>query len=182
MIQAAITILLAHNLHKTEIKIHLKEPKIPFQMLGNRLIFLMMIYHSKREKELSFSFFTNLESELYLHRLVNKRKEKRTYGFYERIFGELQPNSDDEATVHCPWHEDSEASAHINIESRVFHCKACDLGLSETAFVQKHMGCGYGEALQYTKLFERTLTSDEKWTENMMNLMEDSKCQERLRS
>ena len=43
--------------------------------------------------------------------------------------------------VHCPWHEDSEASAHINIESRVFHCKACDLGLSETAFVQKHMGC-----------------------------------------
>ncbi|MDA2681065.1 CHC2 zinc finger domain-containing protein [Bacillus cereus group sp. Bc011] len=100
--------------------------------------------------------------------------------FYERIFGELQPNSSDEAAVHCPWHEDSEASAHINIESRVFHCKACDLGLSETAFVQKHMGCSYGEALQYTKLFERTLTSDEKWTENMMNLMEDSKCQERL--
>ena len=84
--------------------------------------------------------------------------------------------------MHCPWHEDSEASAHINIESRVFHCKACDLGLSETAFVQKHMGCSYGEALQYTKLFERTLTSDEKWTENMMNLMEDSKCQERRKA
>jgi hypothetical protein len=72
--------------------------------------------------------------------------------FFNKYFGEGSENSSSERFVKCPFHDDKIASAHVNTEKSVFHCKACDVGLSEPAFLAKTQGVSYGEALEILNL------------------------------
>lgn len=57
-----------------------------------------------------------------------------------------------ETNVICPFphhtangmsYLETNPSAHVNTQDRVFHCKACGEGHSETSFIQKLLGCSY---------------------------------------
>jgi hypothetical protein len=66
--------------------------------------------------------------------------------FFERYFGEL---TDGENQVCCPFHNDTRPSAHVNTEKGLFHCKVCDLGISEAVFTKKLLNMGYKDALKF---------------------------------
>ena len=57
-----------------------------------------------------------------------------------------------EVNVACPFthhtingipYLEANPSAHINTQERVFHCKACGVGHSETSFIQAILGCSF---------------------------------------
>src|SRR5690606_32558743 len=83
-----------------------------------------------------------------------------------------------EYNVCCPFpHKDhvgnyyteKNPSAHINPDQNVFHCKVCDLGLSEASFLARIEGISYKDALVTLKLMENSEhTSWEVREENLM--------------
>ncbi len=50
-------------------------------------------------------------------------------------------------------YKETNPSAHINLDKGLFHCKVCDKGLSETAFISELFGCSYESAIKISKLF-----------------------------
>lgn len=50
-------------------------------------------------------------------------------------------------------YKETNPSAHINLDKGLFHCKVCDKGLSETAFISELFGCSYEAAIKISKLF-----------------------------
>src|SRR6185312_877179 len=99
--------------------------------------------------------------------------------FFNRYF-KLEgksPSDQGEYTVLCPFdHKDrdgnsfkeSNASAHINENSSLFHCKSCGEGISEVSFVSKIEGIPYKEALMFLKTLEESDKSD--WGHMQANL------------
>jgi len=68
----------------------------------------------------------------------------------------------EETAVCCPFphytvnnmeYFETNPSAHINLSKGLFHCKVCDRGLSETAFISEILGCSYEDAVKVSKLF-----------------------------
>lgn len=44
-------------------------------------------------------------------------------------------------------------SAHINIEKKIFHCKVCNAGHNEVSFIKAVLGCTFGNATRLSKAF-----------------------------
>ena len=70
---------------------------------------------------------------------------------------------DGEHQVCCPFphntangiaYFETNPSAHVNMEKRLFHCKACGTGLNERTFVQKVFGCDNNSAAKILKTCE----------------------------
>lgn len=84
-------------------------------------------------------------------------------GFFERYFGISEDA--DEVAVRCPFPHRTESgleyfetnpSAHVNTKQRLFHCKVCNQGHSETAFIAKVLECTYGNAARLAKVFNNS--------------------------
>ena len=81
--------------------------------------------------------------------------------FFEYYFNEYD-FSKREVAVCCPFphhtetgveYMESNPSAHVNKEKGLFHCKVCDKGLSEIAFIAEVLDCSYEVATKINKLF-----------------------------
>jgi len=77
----------------------------------------------------------------------------------------------EEAAVCCPFSHSTDQgleyyernpSAHVNTINKLFHCKSCDKGYSETAFVSAILGCDYGAAVKITYAFNNS-EDKEQW-------------------
>lgn len=100
--------------------------------------------------------------------------------FFNSYFklGEQETSLQGEYTVLCPFdHKDSKgnsyketnASAHINRENSVFHCKSCGKGISEVAFISKIEGISYKDSITFIQTLEDSPNSD--WTLMHNNLL-----------
>ena len=67
-----------------------------------------------------------------------------------------------EVNVACPFthhtingipYLEANPSAHVNTQERVFHCKACGVGHSETSFIQAILGCSFVYAKKLLNCF-----------------------------
>lgn len=94
-----------------------------------------------------------------------------------------------EYNVCCPFpHKDhvgnyyteKNPSAHINPDQDVFHCKVCDLGLSEASFLARIEGISYKDALVTIKLM--TNSEHTSWEVREENLMNSQKTMELVNS
>lgn len=81
--------------------------------------------------------------------------------FFEYYFAEYD-FSKKETAVCCPFthhtengmeYTETNPSAHINKDKGLFHCKVCNKGLSEIAFIAEILGCTYEVATKLSKLF-----------------------------
>lgn len=103
--------------------------------------------------------------------------------FFKKYFKDKMHEYDTgELSVLCPFpHKDEKGnpyyeavpSAHINPDKSVFHCKVCDVGLSEANFLAKIQGISYKDALVLLKDMEAHHKDD--WTqlhENFINSTE----------
>lgn len=91
--------------------------------------------------------------------------------FFTKYFNldEQEPMDNGEFQVCCPFnhkdekgnlYKETHASAHINPEKDVFHCKVCAEGLSEARFVTKIEGITYKNALMLLSEMERSQTQN----------------------
>lgn len=79
--------------------------------------------------------------------------------FFESYFGIVGTKT--ETAVCCPFphtangtaYYEQHPSAHVNMESGLFHCKACNRGHSQVSFIQEIMGCDFITALELARLF-----------------------------
>lgn len=87
-------------------------------------------------------------------------------GYFEYRF-DIDNGSCEEVPVKCPFphytpngdvYYEQHASAHVNLQSRVFHCKVCDAGYNEVSFVSKDLGCTLGNATRLIKLYNNSET------------------------
>lgn len=81
--------------------------------------------------------------------------------FFEYYFDEYD-FSKRETAVCCPFphhtesgleYQETNPSAHVNLDRGLFHCKVCDKGLSETSFISTIFGCSYEAAVKISKMF-----------------------------
>lgn len=106
--------------------------------------------------------------------------------FYERDGVLNDPNAAKEISVLCPFAHDSgfehNASAHINIEKGVFHCKTCEAemrfdhgGLSEANFIAKYYNMSYIKAISLINELSPDQDPEEDedtWNRAVTNLLE----------
>lgn len=68
-----------------------------------------------------------------------------------------------EQQVACPFdhhtasgmpYKETRPSAHVNTLEKLFHCKACNTGLTELQFIEKILGCSYIQARKLQLAFE----------------------------
>ena len=80
--------------------------------------------------------------------------------FFEDYFG--IDSAAVEVNVPCPFvhrtangipYLESNPSAHVNTQDRVFHCKACGAGHNETSFIQQILGCSFVYAKKLLQCF-----------------------------
>jgi 5S rRNA maturation endonuclease (ribonuclease M5) len=80
--------------------------------------------------------------------------------FLTEYFGIIEVTK--EQAVACPFYhhtasgmpyKETRPSAHVNTEEKLFHCKACNTGLSELQFIQKVLGCEYAQARKLQNVF-----------------------------
>lgn len=80
--------------------------------------------------------------------------------FFEDYFG--IDSAATEVNVTCPFthrtangmpYLESNPSAHVNTQDRVFHCKACGVGHNETSFIQQVLGCSFVYAKKLLNCF-----------------------------
>ena len=87
-----------------------------------------------------------------------------------------------ETAVCCPFdhftvngipYKETNPSAHVNTEKKVFNCKVCGAGFSETQFIQHIFDCSYMDAKRLEKAFE---TNEDiiEWN-SITSLSEESK-------
>ena len=101
-------------------------------------------------------------------------------GFLTEYFGILEGTK--EQAVFCPFdhhtasgipYKETRPSAHVNSMEKLFHCKACNTGLSEIQFIQKILGCDYPQARKLQLAFETDETLAD-WEESV-TLTEETK-------
>ena len=90
-------------------------------------------------------------------------------GFFEYYF-ELDA-SKTENQVLCPFthtvpnttlvYHEQHPSAHVNLDKRTFHCKACSTGHSEHSFIQALYGCSFANASRLQYLYQQCESSAE---------------------
>lgn len=104
--------------------------------------------------------------------------------FFSKYFklDDIEPMDNGEYSVCCPFphkdqhgndYKETHASAHINPEKEVFHCKVCDIGMSEASFVQRIEGISYKEALKTIQLMEREVVGGD-WAVRVDTLKKSS--------
>jgi hypothetical protein len=93
-------------------------------------------------------------------------------GFFEDYFDVVDGST--EVNVACPFphhtangieYIESNPSAHVNTRDRVFHCKACGTGHSETSFIETILGCSF----IYAKKLQACFNTEEdifQWKES----------------
>lgn len=100
--------------------------------------------------------------------------------FLTEYFGILEGTK--EQAVLCPFdhhtasgipYKETRPSAHVNSLEGLFHCKACNTGLSEIQFIEKVLGCDYAQARKLQIAFSTDETLAE-W-ENCVNLTQETK-------
>ena len=101
--------------------------------------------------------------------------------FFEYYFDEYD-FSKKETAVCCPFphhtasgmeYQETNPSAHVNLDKGLFHCKVCDKGLSEIAFIAEVLGCRYEDATKIAKMFT---TKEDRFTwENDIQLTPEIK-------
>lgn len=93
--------------------------------------------------------------------------------FFEHYFDEVEFTGR-ETTVCCPFphhtvngieYEETRASAHINLDKGVFHCKSCGASHSEVGFIAAVLGCDYKVATALRAKFEENNESIHTWKE-----------------
>ena len=57
-------------------------------------------------------------------------------------------------TAHNLTYLENTPSAHVNMDKRLFHCKACGVGLNEKQFVERILGCDGNSATKILKVCE----------------------------
>ena len=81
--------------------------------------------------------------------------------FLAEYFGLLEGSK--EQSVLCPFdhhtasgipYQETRPSAHVNTIDKLYHCKACNTGLSELQFIEKLLGCDYAQARKLQQAFE----------------------------
>lgn len=81
--------------------------------------------------------------------------------FFEHYFTDAD-FSKRETAVCCPFEHrlsngepyfETNASSHINLDKGLFHCKVCNVGLTETSFISKLLGCSYEDAVKVGRQF-----------------------------
>lgn len=84
-------------------------------------------------------------------------------GFFEDYFDITDTST--EVNVSCPFphhtvngvaYLESNPSAHVNTQDRVFHCKACGVGHNETSFIEAVLGCSFIYAKRLKTCFDNT--------------------------
>lgn len=63
-----------------------------------------------------------------------------------------------EQRVCCPFHEDMNASASINLDKRLFNCAVCEKGFTETQLTAKLENISYTTAVSLVNLFKNSET------------------------
>ena len=100
--------------------------------------------------------------------------------FLTEYFGILEGTK--EQAVNCPFdhhtasgipYKETHPSAHVNSMEGLFHCKACNTGLSELQFIQKILGCDYAQARKLQLIFQTNETLAD-WEESVI-LTEETK-------
>lgn len=85
--------------------------------------------------------------------------------FLAEYFGVVEGTG--EQMVHCPFdhhtasgipYKETRPSAHVNTSDNLFHCKACNTGLSELQFIEKILGCNYTQARKLQLAFSTNET------------------------
>lgn len=93
--------------------------------------------------------------------------------FLTEYFGVLEGTK--EQAVLCPFdhhtasgipYKETRPSAHVNTLENLFHCKACNTGLSEIQFIEKVLGCDYAQARKLQLAFSTDETLAE-WEESV---------------
>lgn len=93
--------------------------------------------------------------------------------FLTEYFGILEGTN--EQAVHCPFnhhtasgipYKETRPSAHVNTAENLFHCKACNTGLSEIQFIEKILGCDYAQARKLQLAFSTDETLAE-WEDSV---------------
>ena len=91
-------------------------------------------------------------------------------GFFEHYFNFTNEERREEVAVCCPFphttpsgveYFESNPSAHINVKTRMFHCKVCSQGYSEIAFITKCYNTTFGNATRLAKVFNNDETLDQ---------------------
>lgn len=89
-------------------------------------------------------------------------------GYFEKHFNIISEvaNSKGEVKVLCPFHSDTNPSATVNLDKRLFHCWVCgnEASGSEAQFMAKVEGISEGEA--YKKILAMSSKDRENWTLN----------------
>lgn len=102
--------------------------------------------------------------------------------FFEHYFSNCG-FSKKETAVCCPFphhtsnglqYYETNPSAHINLEKKLFHCKVCGEGKSEVAFIAQILGCDYETAVRIQKFYKDDDEDLFHWTEKI-NLPEEVK-------
>ena len=95
--------------------------------------------------------------------------------FFEHYFSDYG-FSKKETAVCCPFphhtgsgvaYYETNPSAHVNLEKRLFHCKVCGEGKSEPAFIAQVLGCNYETAIRIQKFYKDDNDDYFHWTENI---------------
>lgn len=107
-------------------------------------------------------------------------RRKSRMQFFNKFFNLQNMDTMDsgEYAVCCPFdhhdqygnaYKEHNASAHINPEKGVFHCKVCDVGLSEPNFLAKIEGIRYKDALIMLREIEESPQDD--WATREQNIL-----------
>lgn len=106
--------------------------------------------------------------------------------FFSEYFGVT--DSFAEQQVLCPFehktangqtYTETHASAHVNTEKKVFHCKACGCGYSELQFLERVLGCTPTNAVRILKAFEHA-ENQSVWTQTKQLSAEGSELGKQL--
>lgn len=93
--------------------------------------------------------------------------------FFKRYFSGVDFEGKEEVKVHCPFHDDENASASVNTENSLFRCHVCQKGYNELGFIAKVNNIPLIEATKVLNKLEEPLGSQwgiiekaELWSDN----------------
>ena len=94
-------------------------------------------------------------------------------GFFDSFF--KLSGGTGEVAVPCPFphhtskgkpYFESNPSAHVNVENRLFHCMVCGQGHSETSFIREILDCSYKDAYKLNNIFNSIQSVNDWKTSN----------------
>lgn len=74
--------------------------------------------------------------------------------FYSDYFTDLNPGTNGECAVKCPWHDDNRESMSVNLNTGLFYCHACDIGGDEYEYYRRAEGYQKSEFRRMVRTIE----------------------------